>query len=213
MAIIENLSQSIEQRQRERQADYQRLVLAVLDGPEPQPAKAEQILSAAGKSLSDLATDTDRLRHRRELAAVVQAAATCDQEEFEVRAGLAKADSDFSALMARHQATVEPLQVDLTRLAVRRAAARDAQADLQNTADPVLLADVARPRKIVADRDRDVNEIRRELDGSGAFLAHVGNQRVEARSELPAALARALALRDAAAAEQRAAESKLLTVV
>lgn len=137
-SLLDELQAELDTRAQDRQAAYQRLPAAVLDGTAPSTKQIESILTAAGKTLADLRKDVADLQQRRADVAIVEGAAEIDAEQAEIDAALNAEASRWAAMEREHNGIINPLLDRRQALQAMRSAVRAAQDRLWASASPAV---------------------------------------------------------------------------
>jgi hypothetical protein len=142
--ILTSLTKEIEDSRATRTAAYKRLAVDLLDGGSPDANTVEAIVAEAGKTLTDLKAEIERLRDRRKLLVQMKAGAGLEEKERMAHSAIQAAEAQLQAAHHRHQANCNaPLNV-LAAIEQARLQAQLARGELLRTADPVVLAEVSR---------------------------------------------------------------------
>lgn len=228
MNTFESLTAEIEARRRDRQVEYGRLIVSILDGREPDAKKADAILAAAGKSVPDFTADVQRCRRRRELMAVVAEEPALAERERAAAEAIRVADERLQAAEQAHsEECAEPAQA-IFLIGERRREIAVARTELAQSADPAGLAECQRisaELQVVAEQIRELEHCIAHpaqpiatLDGPTSdydrgATEHVITDRPRYRREdLDQALAAARERQTAGLEALQAAEAKLLEV-
>ncbi len=123
--LLEKCTRREKTRKENREADYQKLVVQVADGKEPDIDWADEVLDHTDKTGKDLQEAAERLQHRRQLQQQVRDQPNLEKEAKRIEGEIAKADRLFEQANKRHDDTVDPLvaQFRQTRNRIREAEA------------------------------------------------------------------------------------------
>jgi hypothetical protein len=141
--LLTKLEAELEARKNDAKARYHALVVAVADDNPPTAAKAESVLTAAGKTLDDLRADTERLQQRRGWLATVATAPALSAEQIEIETALGAENDRWQVIEKAHDDIVEPLVARLEQIREQRMAIAAARADLTRSMSPAIRDEIA----------------------------------------------------------------------
>lgn len=178
LGFLEKLKSRKVEVARESASVWQRLVVALADGKEPDPDLVLLELSRLGKTPDDLAAAVALLEQRRAWHAMALAGvqAEVDHPKFKKRIE-AEVDA-FIALQAAHESTIWPLEQSKSAAAFAMAEAQRARIELSRTARcPLALATVAEADAAVQSLRLERADHERELRAKEDHLTTLQAQR------------------------------------
>jgi hypothetical protein len=114
--MFETLRESLKQRRRGKEIDFDAMARRLADGDSPKPDDVEQVLIDSQKSIDDLESLVTRYKRRAELQLVLKRATDAEAALPGVRAKIKKHDEEFTKAEEKHNAAVQPLIFETRRL-------------------------------------------------------------------------------------------------
>lgn len=140
--ILDKVRGHLDRKRGESRLTFRALVAEVADGREPDPARVEQVLTATGKTVDDLAGEVERLTARRALRAAIDNASTLERERSGIARKVASAEATLADAQRTFEAAVGPLRERIARIDAAEREAESARVAMRRTADPALIEEI-----------------------------------------------------------------------
>jgi chromosome segregation ATPase len=167
-SFLSGLRDAFVGRDRDRAATFHELVVAVADGQTPSADDVDAVLAASGRVIGDLQPAVERILRRRELRALLDAAAETEAERPAIKARLSTLRDELDRAKEKHAQLSRPLLAQLRDITENATAARAAEAELARTADEEIV------NKMTA-VNKEIHLIGRELRAAGFALVDIRN--------------------------------------
>lgn len=175
--LLDKIAGRQQQRRKSYEADFRQLVKQIVSGKEPDAEAIEDVLAASQKSLDDLREAVELLQHRKELRRAVDGVRDLEEERKRIEGAIAEADRIFNDASARHDATVDPLDIRLQQIKTLTREANGARHELYSTCPNADL--VSRLEEIT----RPLDEAQRRLRSAETQSRNLRNQAKAERAD------------------------------
>lgn len=146
MSLLDKITQAITNRQRQAAESFAKLAGRIIDGDEPTPDEAAEVLRSSDKTIEDLRTEVERQQQRRELRTLIDQEPTLRKRQAALVKQVTAADQALAQAEERHERAVAPLAAELAAIEDQVRQAGDAKRALLRTAPGPIHAELERVR-------------------------------------------------------------------